>query len=135
MSALWWLLIGGAALAAGSTLLKRRKLKDLPDVSNEEFLSMYRFRSDRSDSKVIEERKAIAESLGVPYQKLSPSQTFKSFSRYTGFIGEYEIGMSDLGDELAHVCKQAGLRAPDPFPETVEEFINEMMKAKNESKE
>ncbi len=133
MNATLWLLLGVAALAAGSTLFKRRKVKELPDISDEDFIGLYSVAFDGSDGKEIEERKAIAKCLGIPPRKLSPSQTFKSLSKYTGFITEYEIGMSDLGDELAHIFKQAGWENPDHFPETVGELIHEMIKAKQKS--
>jgi hypothetical protein len=134
VSAIWWLLLGGAALAAASTLFKARKAKELPDISNQEFLNVYRLRFNGLDNAVLAERSAIAECLGVPYQKLSPTQTFKSLSKYTGFITEYEIGMSDLGDELAHRYEQAGLKTPESFPETVGEFIHEIINATKKSK-
>lgn len=134
-SATLWLLLGAAALAAASTLFKRRKVKELPDISDEDFVSLYRVKFNSSDGKEIEERKAIAKCLGIPPRKLSPSQTLKSLSKYTGFITEYEIGISDLGDELAHVFKQAGLKSPDRFPETVGELIHETIKAKQKSRD
>jgi len=134
MNATVWLLLSVAALAVGSTLFKRCKVKELTDISDEDFVGLYGVAFDGPDGKVIEERKAIAKCLGIPSRKLSPSQTFKSLSKYTGFITEYEIGMSDLGDELAHVFKQAGLKSPDRFPETVGELIHETIKAKQKSK-
>lgn len=130
MNVLFWLLLGSAALAAASTLFKARQIKQLPDISNEEFLVAYRVRFNGSDDRVIQERKAIAECLGMPYQKLSPSQTFTSLSKYTGFITEYEIGMSDLADELAHYRERAGLKPREIFPATVGEFIHQIIRSK-----
>lgn len=130
MNATLWLLLGVAALAAGSTLFKRRRVKELPDISDEDFIRQYSVTFGHLGGKEIEERKAIAQCLRLPPQKLSPSQSFKVLSKYTGFITEYEIGMSDLGDELAHVFKQAGLTNPVRFPETVGELIHEMIRAK-----
>ena len=130
MNVLLLLLLGAAALAAASTLVKVNKIRDLPDVSNDQFMSAYRLMFEDSPNQVIEERKVIGDYLGVPYQKLSPHQTFKSLSKYTGFLTEYEMGMSDLGDDLAYFCKQAGVSNPDPFPPTVGEFIHKIIRSK-----
>lgn len=130
MSALWWLLLAGGALAGVSTLVKLRKVRELPDVSDEEFLRAYRDRFNDGDNRVLKERKTIAEYLTVPYEKLSPAQTFEALKRYTGFTGEYEMGMSSLGEDLEFFCNEAKLKMPDPFPITVGEFIREIIRAK-----
>ena len=130
MSALWWLLLACGALAAFSTIVKLRKVRELPDVSDEEFLSAYRDRFNDADNRVLEERKTIAKVLTVPYEKLSPAQTFDTLSKYTGFTGEYELGMSSLGEDLEFFCNEAKLKMPDPFPETVGAYIHEIINAK-----
>lgn len=130
MSGIWWLLLGSAALAVASTLVKKRRARELPDISDEDFVRLYKLRFHDSDKGIIEERRMIAELLGVPRQKLSPGQTFEALSRYTGFITEFEIGMSDLGDEMAYLQERAGLKVSASFPETVGELIHEMLGAK-----
>jgi hypothetical protein len=124
------LLLGAGAVAAASALVKLRKVKELPDLTDQEFLTAYRRRFDDPDYRVLAERKAIAECLTLPYQKLSPFQTFESLSKYTGFTTEYELGMSSLGDELAFVCEEAHVKTPEPFPQTVGEYLHEIISAK-----
>ena len=38
--------------------------------------------------------------------------------------------MSSLGDGLEFFCNEAKLKMPDPFPETVGQFIHEIIRAK-----
>lgn len=125
-----WILLGCLAIVAASELYKRRNLSDLPEISDEEFLRMYNRRFITPDVMVFEGRKLVAEHLGIPYQKLSPDQNFQRISRYTGFVTEYELGMSDLEDKLFDLCERVNISPPRPFPETVGEFINEMARAK-----
>jgi len=127
MNPVWWIFLASAALAAASTLYKKSKGKEVPDMSDIDFLRNYKQLFDDSDEKVIATRNMVARILGVSSRKLSPSRTFVSLSKYTGFITEYELGMSELGDELAYLAKQAGLKDPVSFPNTVGELIHEII--------
>jgi YD repeat-containing protein len=60
---------------------------------------------------------------------LTADQTFKRLGKYTGFAGEYEVGMGDLESELMEAFARAGLEPPKTFPNTVAEFIHEMLRA------
>lgn len=71
----------------------------------------------------------MAKHLALPPEKLAPNQTFKELARYTGFAGEYEVGLGDLEFELMEACERAGLDPPKTFPSTVAEFIHEMLRA------
>ena len=125
-----WILLGCLGIVAASELYKRSKLPELPEISDEEFLRKYNTRFITTDVMVLEGRKLVAEHLGIPYQKLSPDQNFERISRYTGFVTEYEVGISDLEDKLFDLCERVNTSPPDPFPETVGEFIYEIAKAK-----
>jgi hypothetical protein len=48
--------------------------------------------------------------------------------KYTGFVTEYEVGMSDLEDKLFELCEGVRQSPPDPFPQTVGQFIYEIGK-------
>jgi hypothetical protein len=126
---MWWLLLVGVGVAAASELFKRRKLSGLPDISDEKFLKAYKHQFASSDRAVIEERRLIAQCLGLPHQKLSPTHRFDTLSEYTGFATEYEVGMGDLADDLFDLFERAGMAAPS-FPETVGELIHQTIRAK-----
>jgi len=127
-----WLLLAGLGLATVSQLLKRRKVHNLSDMHDEDFLRIYKKKFLGSDKIVIDERKSIAKHIGLPYKKLSPDHRFDELSMYTGFVGEYEVGMGDLADELTELCERAAMTKPQPFPNTVGEFIHEVARIKDE---
>ena len=131
MSTALWLIIGGIGIATASFLFKKRKLPRLPDITDEQFLKLYRLRFDTLESRVFEGRHFVAKHLGLPDHKLSPEQKFEWLAQFTGFASEYEVGMGDLEDELNEICSDAGLKVPSPFPPTVGELIYEIAKAKD----
>lgn len=132
MSVMLWLLLGGVALATASELVKRRAAARLPDVPDEDFLRGYRRKFGGPEAGVLEERKFVARHIGLPARKLSPEHRFGDLSKYTGFVSEYEVGVSDLEDELAELCQRAAVKPPPRFPATVGEYINEMLKARRQ---
>jgi hypothetical protein len=50
-------------------------------------------------------------------------------AKYTGVAGEYEVGMGDLESELSEALERAGLEPLKTFPNTIAEYIHEMLKA------
>jgi hypothetical protein len=93
MNPLIWLLLGGAGLAGVSFLVRISKTRSLPRISNAEFPDLYRVTFHDPDELVLNQRNVIAKHLGLSAETLSPNQTFERLSRYTGFVGEYEVGM------------------------------------------
>lgn len=130
MGPMLWLLLAGLGLAATSELLKRRKVRNLAEVSDEDFVKAYKAKFTAVDAVVIEERNSIARVLGLPSHKLFPDHRFDELSKYTGFTGDYELGMSQLGDELADLYERAAMKKPSPFPATVGEYIFKVSAAK-----
>lgn len=130
MNALFWLLLGGIGVATGSYLVKTRRSRALASTSDEDFLRIYsRSYPDPADL-VLQERKIIAAHLGLPAERLAPHDTFQRLSSYTGFAGEYEVGMGDLEEERRELFEQASLLMPESFPPTVGELIHEIATAK-----
>jgi hypothetical protein len=128
MNPLVWLGLGAAALAGFSLLTRLRKARSLPRISNTEFLNLYRTVFKDPDELVLNQRNVIARHLGLPVEVLSPNQTFQGLSQYTGFVGEYEVGMGDLETALLELSERAGLPQPQSFPKTVGEWIHEMLR-------
>ena len=130
MSTTFWLILGGLGVVTASFLFKRRKLPQLPDVADEQFLKLYKVRFGASEASILEGRHFVAKHLGLPDRKLSPEQKFEWLAQFTGFATEYEVGMGDLEDELNELCADAGLKPPSQFPATVGELIHEITRAK-----
>jgi len=127
---MWWLILASIGVAAASRLFRRRRIENLPDVSDEIFLRVYGEEFGGPPHLVIEERIRIAKYLGLPSRKLSPKQEFKALSKYTGFVGEYEVGMGDLEDELVYLRRLASMPRSHLFPRTVGSLIQELVKCR-----
>ena len=129
MSTLVLLLLGGVGLAAISFLTKKRQSRRLPRFTDKEFLSIYKESFSGVDELVLKQRGLIASHLGLPAERLSPNHRFETLSKYTGFVGEYEVAMGDLEDQLNELFERVGLERRASFPSSVGELIQEMIKA------
>lgn len=123
------LLLIGISAAAASYLIKTRQARTLAKISDDEFARLYQRRFTDAADSVLELRTFVAKHLALPAETLSPDQTFKQLAKYTGFGGEYEVGMGDLESELQEAFARAGLELPKTFPSTVGAFIHEMLSA------
>lgn len=123
------LLLIGVAAAAASYFIKTRQARTLSRITDDEFANLYQRRFADSTDSVLKLRTLVAKHLTLPADKLAPDQTFEQLAKYTGFAGEYEVGMGDLESELMEAFARAGLESPKTFPNTVAEFIHEMLRA------
>jgi hypothetical protein len=123
------LLLIGVAAAAASYLIRTRQAQTLRTVSDEEFVKSYQQRFTDSTESVLKLKTLVAKHLALPTDKLAPDQTFKQLAKYTGVAGEYEVGMGDLESELSEALERAGLEPLKTFPNTIAEYIHEMLKA------
>ena len=131
MSPMIWLWLSvGVGVAVTSLLVKRLNLKKVPDLGDSAFVNLYRQGFAGDADAVIRERKFIAKVLGFPYQKLRPNQDFRELSKLAGFDTSYEVGMSDLEDELIELTQRAGINRPPEFPGTVGELISALVTAR-----
>ncbi len=125
-----WLLLSGAALAGLSFLVMKQRTQTLPRISNVEFLHLYKVRFDDPEEFVLNERDRIARHLGLPADVLTPNQTFEKLSQFSGFVGEFELGMGDLETTLWELFRKTNLEQPNPFPATVGELIHGIVLAR-----
>jgi len=132
---MWWLILASIGVAVASRVFRKRRIEDLPEVSDETFLRIYGEEFEGPPHLVIEERRRIAKYLGLPSHKVSPKQEFKALSKYTGFVGEYEVGMGDLEDELIYLRGVASMPQSALFPRTVGSLIQELVKCRQTIKE
>ena len=124
-----FLLFAGMAVAGASYLVKVRQGRSLANVSDDEFVRLYQETFADPAHSVLEGRRFVAKHLSLPAEKLTPQQTFPQLARYTGFAGEYEVGMGDLETELMERFERAHLEPPKTFPRTVGEFIHQRLSA------
>ncbi len=121
----------GLGIWAFSEMLKKRRLRHLPDVSDDDFLEIFAGRfPDMPDVTVIHERRHIAGLIGMPVRKLSPDHAFEELSEYLNFLGSYDLAIGDLEDEISELFEDLGMEKPYHSPATVGELIYEIAKAK-----
>lgn len=124
----WSLVVAGLFLASG--VLKRYRLRDHPEVSDDEFLRLYDERFTTPRTEVIEKRNEIAKILGLPAGKLSPDDRIGDLAWRAGFFGSDSVALGDLDEKLAAMSKQAGLESPASRTMTVAEFISQTSAAR-----
>jgi len=123
MNDLMYLLAGGVIFGVILILLKRKRLRQIPEISDQEFLRVYRTKFGTPEEIVLRERRYLGKVLGIPDQKLSPEQTLKGLSKHGGLI-EFQVGMGDLDSDLIDLLDRAGVESKDfTPPPTVGELI------------
>jgi hypothetical protein len=115
-------LVGVSLLAsAGMWYVRRRHIRPMPDVGDEEFGTAFKARFDIEPAEAVAERRHIARLVGVAPEKLSPDLAFGQL-----VPGRFEIssqvGLGHLEDDLMDLAKQAGA-VPQPLPATVSELL------------
>ncbi|SRR6266540_2564876 len=121
----------GLGLALLSVILVKRKVKKLPDLSNDEFVNKFKgLYGDASSEAVLQERDDLARQLGIPCQKLDPSYTFEELSKHLDSFGSYALAIGDLESTVSELFEKLGVKKPYKSPSNIGEFIYEIIKAK-----
>jgi hypothetical protein len=113
----------GASLliSAGLWYVRRRKLRAIPDVGDEEFGVAFKARFDIEPGDAVAEGRHIARLVGVAPEKLSPDLAFDRL-----VAGEFDVasrvGLGHLEDDLMGLAKQVGA-VLQPLPSTVSELV------------
>lgn len=115
-----------------SAILVKRKVKKLPDVTDNEFVSKFKdLYGDASSEVVLQERDDLAQQLEIPCQKLDPSYTFDELSKnFDDSFGSYQLAIGDLESTVSELLEKLGAKKPYKSPSTVGELIDEIIKAK-----
>lgn len=104
---------------------------ELPDISDEEFLRIYGLSFTSPNEEVLNERKFIANLLGLPSKKLSPTYTFDQLSNRVSVWKGLNVGIADLEEEISKLFKKAGFKAEAyQQPETIGQLINQILEAR-----
>jgi hypothetical protein len=108
-------------ISAGMWYVRRRHIRGIPDVGDDEFGKAFKVRFGIEPADAVAERRHIARLVGVAPEKLSPDLSFSQL-----VPGRFEIlsqvGLGHLEDDLMDLAKQAGA-VPQPLPPTVSELV------------
>lgn len=122
----------GLGIGLLSTLLIRRKVKSLPEISDDLFVKKFNdVYSNISSEAVLQERADLARQLGIPCQKLDPSYTFDELSKHLDdSFGSYQLAIGDLESTVSELFEKLGVKKPYKSPSNIGELIYEIIKAK-----
>ena len=108
-------------ISAGMWYVRRRHIRAMPDIGDEEFGTAFKARFDIEPADAIAERRHIARLVGVVPEKLSPDLAFSRLVAGEFDVGS-RVGLGHLEDDLMDLAKQAGA-VPQPLPTTVSELV------------
>lgn len=122
----------GLGLVLLSVILVKRKVKKLPDLSNDEFVNKFKdLYGEASSEAVLQERDYLARQLEIPCQKLDPSYTFDELSKHLDdSFGSYQLDIGDLENTVSELFEKLGVKKPYKSASTIGELIYEIIKAK-----
>lgn len=124
------LIFVAVAVAALGVLYRRVRSRDLPDISDREFFEELTRRSPimASPEVVLQERRRVARTLGMPPEKLAPGQTVDFLSERLAYMGDFSVAWNDLLDEASESRAAAGLDQRPETPETIGEVIEDLLR-------
>jgi hypothetical protein len=108
-------------ISAGMWYLRRRHIRVMPDVSDEEFGTAFKTRFKIEPADAVAERRHVARLVGVAPEKLSPDLSFNQLVP-SRFEMSSQVGLGHLEDDLMDLAKQAGA-VPQPLPPAVSELV------------
>ncbi|MDD2850684.1 MAG: hypothetical protein PHY09_02150 [Desulfuromonadaceae bacterium] len=121
----------GLGCALLSAILVKRKVKKLPDLSDDVFVKKFNdIYKGVSKEAVLRERDSLASQLGIPCQKLDPSYTFDELSKHLDSFGSYQLAIGDLENTTSELFEKLGVNKPYKSPSNIGEFIHEIIKVK-----
>lgn len=123
------LILGGFAVAALGVLYRRVLTRDLPDISDREFLAeLARLHPITvPPERALQARRRVARILGIAPEKLAPAQTVDFLSERLAYLGDFSVAWNDLLDEAGEAREAAGLDRRAEPPETIGELITDLL--------
>lgn len=120
------LLILSVVVALGGYFYCWIRSRDLPDVSDEEFLRGLADYKDIDREILLRERRRVGGILGIPPIKLAPTQELSALAKRFEYLGQFSVGWSDLDDEVREYRLQATPSSTESLPKTIGELVGEL---------
>jgi hypothetical protein len=108
-------------ISAGMWYVRRRHIRAMPYVGDEEFGTAFKIRFNIEAADAVAERRHIARLVGVGPEKLSPDLPFSQLVP-SRFEISSQVGLGHLEDDLLDLAKQAGT-VPEPLPRTISDLV------------
>lgn len=109
--------------------IRRKSVKSLPDMSDEDFVARFAHVFLARPEQVIEGRNKIARILGVPPEKLAPEHVYKDLAQRFGTFGSFSVAWSDLEYEVQEIAGERGASLEAP-PSTVGDLVAGLIQAR-----
>lgn len=124
------LVLAALAVAALGVLYRRVRSRTLPDMSDLEFLQeLSRTHPIAAPPEVIlQQRRRIAQILGMAPEKLAPTQTVDFLSERLAYMGDFSVAWNDLLDEASESREAAGLDQRAETPSTIGELLKDLLR-------
>lgn len=123
---MWWVvgvLAAGAASVLGTRAVRKRRVANLADATDEQFLAMMSGRTQASADAVMRERLYLAKAIGIPANKIHPDAALRDIAAVYAGSGR-QITMNDLADDLFGLAKDVTGRGDSvKLPERVGDLI------------
>ncbi len=106
----WWILLAMALYWIASRGLKRSRIKRLPAIDKNDFLSHFPPRLvASSSSKILDGRRFVAHELGIPENKLSPNMRFEELKGHLDLSVDLYMAHSHLLEDLEEMLVRSGV--------------------------
>jgi hypothetical protein len=117
-----FLLVG--LLLGWDWVVKRRRTVRRAEMDDEEFLRAYGTSGESVDgAEILEVRGRIAREFGLPVCKLTPNDPLAELCDRFSLVGNGDLALTDLLDDLIAAGRGAVTGEPPPYPETVRDYI------------
>lgn len=102
----YWLAFVAVGLASLlMNLLWRKKVRELPDISDEEFVGRFTRYYSSEFEKIAQGRRRVAHVLGISAEKLAPEYSYKELAHRFDTLGSFSVAWSDLEFEVQETSR------------------------------
>jgi hypothetical protein len=108
----FWLSLLAAAMAALYYFSKKRRLKNLKDVDDKEFIEYFQKHGDYTAGEIQEARKWASKIFRIPVSKVTPRLPFSVIKKATEWFGSYYLDWDMLYAELEKICRAKKMNFP-----------------------
>lgn len=126
----FFLILVAVAVAALGFLYRRIRSRNLPEMSDLEFLQQLSRTHPVTapPEAILTTRRRVARILGIAPEKLTPGQTSDFLSGRLAYLTDFSVAWNDLLDEAEEARTAAGLDQRTETPETIGELIEDLLR-------